>query len=186
MRTNSTTSLRSDGSDSEVLNRLEHLKRQLKDKEARLQEHVTRHQPEPNHSSHTEEQTRVTYQPPPQRKQSPGFLLNAARVHHRESPTTNDKVRRILQTDDEVDFKPSYFRDDTILMSGAGGNNAQTGSEYFSSSKRIDSGNRMFSTNIEKEASRRRYGHDPTGFYDQDDPTAMANYELNVRKNHDE
>ncbi|CAF5131029.1 unnamed protein product, partial [Rotaria sp. Silwood1] len=34
MRTNSTTSLRSDGSDSEVLNRLEHLKRQLKDREA--------------------------------------------------------------------------------------------------------------------------------------------------------
>jgi hypothetical protein len=41
----------------------------------------------------------------------------------------------------------------------------------------------MFVTNTEKEANRRRYGHDPSGSYDQEDPTSMANYELNVRKN---
>ena len=59
-----------------------------------------------NQHLNTEEQSKVTYQPPShppnQRKQSPGFLLNAARVHHRDSPTTNDKVRRILQTDDDT------------------------------------------------------------------------------------
>jgi hypothetical protein len=180
IRANSTTSLRSDGSDSEVLNRLEHLKRQLKDKEARLQEHVSRHQP----ASNTDEQSKVTYQPPSQapaqRKQSPGFMLNAARVHHRESPTTNDKVRRILQTDDDVEYKPSYFRDDTTLMGGAGRNHGHTDDEYFSSSKRIDSASRMFPTNIEKEASRRRYGFDQPGYYDREDPSSTANYELNV------
>ncbi len=181
MRTNSTISLRSDGSDSEVLNRLEHLKRQLKDKEARLQDHVNRHQVETN----IDEQSKMTYQPPSQpplpRKQSPRFVLNAARVHHRDSPTSNDKIRRMLQTDD--DFKPSYFRDDIVLMGGAERNNGQTNGEYYSSSKRIDSANQMFITNTEKEANRRRYGLDPSGFYDQEDPTAVANYELNVRKN---
>jgi len=187
MRTNSTTSLRSDGSDSEVLNRLEHLKRQLKDKETRLQEHVNRHQTEPNSSSNIEEQSKTTYQPPSQaplqRKQSPAFLFNAARVHHhRDSPTSNDKIRRMLQTDDDMEFKPNYFRDDTILMGGAGGNNRQNNGEYYSSSKRIDSGNQMFITNTEKEANRRRYGLDQSGFYDQEDPTTMANYELNVSK----
>jgi hypothetical protein len=187
MRTNSTTSLRSDGSDSEVLNRLEHLKRQLKDKETRLQEHVSRHQTEPNPSSNIEEQLKTTYQPPSQaplqRKQSPAFLFNAARVHHhRDSPTSNDKIRRMLQTDDDMEFKPNYFRDDTILMGGASGNNRQHNGEYYSSSKRIDSGNQMFITNTEKEANRRRYGLDQAGFYDQEDPTTMANYELNVSK----
>ena len=42
VRTGSMISLRSDGSDSEVLNRLEHLKRQLKDKEDRLSDHASR------------------------------------------------------------------------------------------------------------------------------------------------
>lgn len=173
MRANSTTSLRSDGSDSEVLNRLEHLKRQLKDKEARLQEHVSRHQA----SSHTEEPSKMTYQPPSQapipRRQSPGFLMNAARVHHRDSPVDNNPARRILQTDDDMEFKPSYFRDDTVLMGGRQG-----------SAKRVDSGNRMFITNTEKEASRRRYGYGIPGFDDREDPTSMANYELNVSENH--
>ncbi|CAF2407712.1 unnamed protein product [Rotaria sp. Silwood2] len=180
MRTNSTTSLRSDGSDSEVLNRLEHLKRQLKDKEARLQEHVNHHQGQPNSSSNTNEYSKTTYQPPTQRKQSPQFLFNAARVHHhRDSPTANDRTRRIIQTDDDMEFKPGYFRDDAILMGGSNENLRQNDNDYYSSSKRINSGNRIFTTNIEKEASRRRYGHDPTGFYDQDDPTTMANFELN-------
>jgi hypothetical protein len=189
-RSNSTASLRSDGSDSEVLNRLEHLKRQLKDKEARLQDHVIQHQ-QTGHgsSSHTEEHSKTTYQPPSQpplqRKQSPGFLLNAARVHHRDSPSAHDKAHRILQTDDDMEFKPSYFRDDTTLMGGAGGNNGHKGDEYYSSSKRIDSADRMFGTNIEKEASRRRYGPDSSNFYDQEDPTNMANFELNVSRNID-
>ncbi|CAF4421925.1 unnamed protein product [Rotaria magnacalcarata] len=182
MRTNSTTSLRSDGSDSEVLNRLEHLKRQLKDKEARLQEHVTLHQKDSNHqSSQMQQQSKSSYQPPTQpsvqRKSSPQFLLNAARVHHhRDSPTTNDKMHRLIHTDDDVEFKPGYFRDDAILM---GGNHGHNDNDYYSPPKRVDSGNRMFMTNIEKEASRRRYGADPTGFYDDDDPSTVANYELN-------
>jgi hypothetical protein len=181
MRTNSITSLRSDGSDSEVLNRLEHLKRQLKDKEARLQEHVNIHQ---TTTSNNEQQSKTTYQPPSQpRKQSPGFLLNAARVHHRDSTTTNDKIRHMLQTDDDMEFKPSYFRDDAILMGGAGGNNRHINGEYYPSSKRIDSANGMFATNTEKEANRRRYGLDQSGFYDHEDPTTMANYELNVSEN---
>jgi hypothetical protein len=179
MRANSTTSLRSDGSDSEVLNRLEHLKRQLKDKEARLQEHVTLHQTGPN----SEEQSKKTYQPPSQpsvqRKPSPAFPLNAARVHHRDSPTNSEKIRHMLQTDDDMDYKPNYFRDDAILMNG---NRGQKNDDYYSSSKRVDSGHRMFVTNTEKEANRRRYGHDPSGFYDEEDPTSMANYELNVSK----
>lgn len=175
MRVNSTTSLRSDGSDSEVLNRLEHLKRQLKDKEARLQDHVTRHQA----AAHTEEPAKMTYQPPSQapipRRQSPGFLINAARVHHhRDSPVDNNPARRILQTDDEMEFKPSYFRDDAVLMGGGGRQN---------SAKRVDSGNRMFTTKTEKEADRRRYGYGIPGFDDQDDPTSIANYELNVSEN---
>ena len=81
-----------------------------------------------------------------------------------------------------LEFKPGYFRDDTTLMGGAGRNNRHTDDEYFSSSKRIDSANRIFPTNIEKEASRRRYGYDQPGFYDHEDPTTMANYELNVSK----
>ena len=171
MRVNSTTSLRSDGSDSEVLNRLEHLKRQLKDKEARLQDHVTRHQG----TAHPEEPAKMTYQPPTQvpvpRRQSPGFLISAARVHHhRDSPVDNNPARRILQTDDDMEFKPSYFRDDAVLMGGG----RQT------SAKRVDSGNRMFITNTEKEANLRRYGYGIPGFDDQDDPTSIANYELNV------
>lgn len=178
MRTNSTTSLRSDGSDSEVLNRLEHLKRQLKDKEARLQDHVNRHQADSNN----DESSKPTYQPPLPRKQSPAFVLNAARVHHhRDSPITNDKVRRILETDDDMDFKPSYFRDDTTLI-GGGKNNGHINNDYYSASKRPDSANRMFITNTEKEANRRRYGNNGSDFYDHEDPTAMANFELNVNK----
>ncbi|CAF4637064.1 unnamed protein product, partial [Rotaria socialis] len=182
MRTISTTSLRSDGSDSEVLNRLEHLKRQLKDKEARLQEHVTLHQNDSNNqSSQMQHQSKSSYQPPAQppvqRKSSPQFLMNAARVHHhRDSPTTNDKMHRLIHTDDDVEFKPGYFRDDAVLM---GGNHGHNDNDYYSPPKRVDSGNRMFMTNIEKEASRRRYGADPTGFYDEDDPSTVANYELN-------
>lgn len=171
MRANSTTSLRSDGSDSEVLNRLEHLKRQLKDKEARLQDHVDSHQTKTS----TENASKSTYQPPTQapaaqRKQSPAFLFNAARVHHHhhDLPITTDRVRQMLETDDDLDFKPNYFRDDTTLLHGT--------------NRRRDSGDRMFKTKTEKEANRRRYGHDEQEYFDQDDPTTMANYELNVRR----
>jgi hypothetical protein len=179
IRTNSAASLRSDGSDSEVLNRLEHLKQQLKDREARLQAHVNHHQ------SNIGDQSKGTN---PQRKQSPGFLLNAARVHHRDSPTTNDVVRHILQTDDDGEYKPSYFRDDTILLGGGGGagKSGYTDSEFFSSMKRINSGSRKLTTDIERQADRRRYGYDAPSSYDQEDPTTMANYELNVRENKNE
>ncbi|CAF0939122.1 unnamed protein product [Adineta ricciae] len=165
-RPGSGTSLRSDGSDSEVLNRLEHLKRQLKDREARLQDHVNRHQATEQHSKTT-------------RKQSPGLLFNAARLHHRDSPTTNDVVRRILQTDDDLEYKPSYFRDDTILLGGAGGTSANADNEFFASLKRMNSGNRRLNDEIEKEANRTRYDRDLPKYYDQEDPTSMANYELN-------
>lgn len=178
IRTNSALSLRSDGSDSEVLNRLEHLKRQLKDKEARLQEHVVRHQTDTTSTSQVHETTKTTYQPPTSRKQSPGFLLNAARMHHRDSPTNNYHAARLLQADDDLEYKPGYFRDDTILMSGAAA--GTTGQDYYPS-KRVDSADRLFDTKIERAANQRKYGHDTNHYYDREDPTAMANYELNVR-----
>jgi hypothetical protein len=174
IRTNSTTSLRSDGSDSEVLNRLEHLKRQLKDKEARLQQHAKN---EAAFLSDIEEQSTVVYRPPSQPlRQSPGYLLNTARV----LPSTNSRLLRVLQTDDDDEFKPSYFRDDSILMRGGAG---ITSGDYVSPSKRVDLADGMFVTNIDDLARRRRYGMDPPSFYDRDDPTSMANLELNVSKN---
>ncbi|CAF0956483.1 unnamed protein product [Rotaria sordida] len=178
LRTNSTTSLRSDGSDSEVLNRLEHLKRQLKDKEARLHQHA---KSEAALLSELEAKTTVSYLPPSQRslsrKQSPGYLFNTTQLPYRNAPSTNDKLLRILQTDDDDEFKPSYFRDDSILMRGGGG--GITGDEYISPSKRVDLVDGMFVTNIEDTARRRRYGFEPPGFYDPSDPTSMASLELN-------
>ena len=174
IRTNSMISLRSDGSDSEVLNRLEHLKRQLKDKEARLHQHA---KSEAALLSDIEEHTAVKYRPPS--GQSPGFLLDSTRTHRRDLSTTtaNDRLLRVLQTDDDDEFKPSYFRDDSILMRGGAG---ITGGEYISPSKRVDLSDGIFVTNIEDTARRRRYGLDPPGFFDRDDPTSMANLELSV------
>jgi hypothetical protein len=57
-----------------------------------------------------------------------------------------------------------------------------TSGDYVSPSKRVDLADGMFVTNIEDAARRRRYGADPPGFYDRDDPTSMANLELNVSK----
>jgi hypothetical protein len=172
-------SLRSDGSDSETLARLEHLKRQLKDKEARLHQH----QKADAFLSDIEEQSTVAYQPPTRRTQSPGYLLNTARVHHSSS---QNKLLRVLQTEDDDEFKPSYFRDDSILMRGGAG----IATDYVSPSKRVDLSDGMFVTNIEDAARRRRYGTDPPRFYDRDDPTSMANLELSVsksiRKNHED
>ena len=179
-RAASNLSLRSDGSDSEVLNRLEHLKRQLKDKEARLQEHVSRHQSD-NTSTHITDASKSSYQPPTGRKQSPAFILNPARVHHRDAPSPMDRSRRLIQADDDYEFKPSYFRDDTILMSGVtGGPNAGAGRIDSGPSRRRDSSDQLFGNNIEREASRRRYGYEPAGYFDGDDPTALANIELTV------
>jgi hypothetical protein len=180
IRTNSTTSVRSDGSDSEVLNRLEHLKRQLKDKEARLQQHA---KTEAALLSDIEEQSTVAYRPPSQpRKQSPVYLLNTARVHHRDIPSSTHNKLLSIQADDDDEFKPSYFRDDSILMRGGGGA-AVTNGDFISPSKRVDLSDGMFVTNIEDAARRRRYGIEPPRFYDRDDPTSMANLELSVRKN---
>ncbi|CAF3312525.1 unnamed protein product [Rotaria socialis] len=182
-RTNSTASLRSDGSDSEVLNRLEHLKRQLKDKEARLQQHS---KSQAALLSDIEEQTAVSYRPPSlphsQRKQSPGYMRHTAQFPYQTVPSAHDKLLRVLQTDDDDEFKPSYFRDDSILMrGGGGGGGGLTGGEYISPSKRVDLVDGIFVTNIEDTARRRRdrYDFDPPGFYDRDDPTNMANLELN-------
>lgn len=182
IRTNSMVSLRSDGSDSEVLNRLEHLKRQLKDKEARLHQHA---KAEAALLSDIEEQSAILYRPPSQtlitRRDSPGYLLNTARVHHRDFHTSsNDKLLRVLQADDDDEFKPSYFRDDSILMRGGGGMNS---GEYISPSKRVDLSDGIFVTNIEDAARRRRLRPDPPGYYDRDDPTSMANLELSVSRN---
>ena len=181
IRTNSMVSLRSDGSDSEVLNRLEHLKRQLKDKEARLHQHA---KAEAALLSDIEEQSAVLYRPPSEtlitRRQSPGYLLNTARVHHRDFPTTsNDKLLRVLQADDDDEFKPSYFRDDSILMRGGGG---MSNGEYISPSKRVDLSDGIFVTNIEDAARRRKFRPDPPGYYDRGDPTSMANLELSVSR----
>jgi hypothetical protein len=177
IRTNSMTSLRSDGSDSEVLNRLEHLKRQLKDKEARLQQHA---KSEAAFLSDIEEQSTVAYRPPSlHRKQSPGYLLNTTRLQHRDFPSTSDNLLRVLQTEDDDEFKPSYFRDDSILMRGGGGISS---GDYISSSKRVDLSDGIFVTNIEDAARRRRYGMDPPGYYNRDDPTSMANLELSVSR----
>jgi len=108
--------------------------------------------------------------------------LNTARVHHRDLPSsTHNKLLRVLQTDDDDEFKPSYFRDDSILMRGGGGGGITSG-DYISPSKRVDLSDGIFVTNIEDTARRRRYGMDPPGFYDREDPTSMANLELNVRK----
>lgn len=181
MRTNSNLSLRSDGSDSEVLNRLEHLKRQLKDKEARLQDHVSRYQSDTT-SSNNIDTTKSSYQPSIVRKQSPGFMMNAPRVHHRDSPTNIDRSRRLIQADDDLEYKPGYFRDDTILMSGVTG--AQPTRMDPLLERRRDSSERLFGSNIEREAaSRRRYGYEGRDYYDNDDPTALANLELNVGYN---
>ena len=180
MRTNSTASLRSDGSDSEVLNRLEHLKRQLKDKEARLQDHVNRYQAESNAPTNIEVNYRAPPSPSFQRTQSPKFLLNPARHHHRDSPSANGQMRHLLHTDDDIEFRPGYFRDDTVLMKGTNETVGRYDSEYYPPSKRIDSADRIFPTNIEREASRRRYNINPSNFYGQDDSTSVANYELNV------
>lgn len=182
IRTNSMISVRSDGSDSETLNRLEHLKRQLKDKEARLQQHA---KAQTGLLSDIEEQSAILYRPPSEtlitRRQSPGFLLNTARVHHRDMTTTSsDKLLRVLQADDDDEFKPSYFRDDSILMRGGGG--VSTG-EYISPSKRVDLSDGIFVTNIEDAARRRKFRPDPPRYFDRDDPTSMANLELSVSQN---
>jgi len=149
----------------------------LKDKEARLQQHAKADA----FLSDIEERSNFAYRPPSQPlRQSPGYLLNTARVHHRDLPTSShNKLLRVLQTDDDDEFKPSYFRDDSILMRGGAG---ITSGDYVSPSKRVDLADGMFVTNIEDAARRRRYGADPPGFYDRDDPTSMANLELNVSK----
>jgi len=51
---------------------------------------------------------------------------------------------------------------------------------------RINSGSRKLTTDIERQADRRRYGYDAPSTYDQEDPTTMANYELNVSENKNE
>jgi len=51
---------------------------------------------------------------------------------------------------------------------------------------RINSGSRKLTTDIERQADRRRYGYDAPSIYDQEDPTTMANYELNVSENKNE
>ena len=178
IRTNSTASLRSDGSDSEVLHRLEHLKRQLKDKEARLHQHA---KSEAAVLSDIEERTAVTYRPPsPPRKLSPGYLPNTTSLPRRDLPSTHDKLLRVLQTDDDDEFRPSYFRDDSILMRGGGG---YIGGDYIPSSKRVDLVDGIFATDTEDLARRRRYGFEPENYYDRSNPTSIANLELNVGKN---
>jgi hypothetical protein len=66
-------------------------------------------------------------------------------------------------------------------MRGGGGGGVTSG-DYISPSKRVDLADGIFVTNIEDAARRRRYGMDPPNFYDRDNPTSMANLELNVRK----
>jgi hypothetical protein len=64
-------------------------------------------------------------------------------------------------------------------MRGGGGISS---GDYISPSKRVDLSDGLFVTNIEDAARRRRYGMDPPGFYNRDDPTSMANLELSVSK----
>jgi hypothetical protein len=64
-------------------------------------------------------------------------------------------------------------------MRGGGGISS---GDYISSSKRVDLSDGIFVTNIEDAARRRRYGMDPPGYYNRDDPTSMANLELSVSR----
>ena len=166
------TSLRSDGSDSEVLNRLEQLKRQLKDKEARLQQQAHRQRAEAAILSDIEEKSTVHYLPPTspaaQRRPSIEYILKPTR---RYSPTNSERLLRILQNEDDDEFKPSYFRDDSILMRGTG---------YVSPSKRVDLVDGMFVTNTDEPIRRRRYDISTLDRYDRENPTSLASLELNV------
>ena len=173
------TSLRSDGSDSELLNRLELLKRQLKDKEDRLRQHAHRQRTDAAHLSDIEEKPSVNYRlpspvaQPPLRRLTPEYLLSTTRLDRRRSPLDSDRLLRVLQNEDDDEYKPSYFRDDSILMRGTGG--------FVSPSKRVDLVDGMFVTNLDDSTRRRRHGWDPTNYFDRDNPTSMANLELNVR-----
>lgn len=166
------TSLRSDGSDSETLKRLEHLKLQLKEKESYFQEQARRRRAEAALSD-IEENPKKIYQPPTKlpspRRSSPEYLLNTTRLPRRPSPTASDRLLRVLEDDE---FKPSYFRDDSILMRGVDG--------YVSPAKRVDLVDGIFVTDIEDTARRRRYGLDSLKYFDRDDPTSMASLQLEV------
>ena len=175
-------SLRSDGSDSELLNRLELLKRQLKDKEDRLRQHASRQRDEAAPLSDIDELSTVHHRVlapalPLPRRLTPEYLLKPTRLDRRRSPLTNDRLLRVLQNDDDDEFKPSYFRDDSILMRGTGG--------YVSPSRRVDLVDGIFVTNLDDSYRQRRYGLDPPHFFDRDNPTSMANLELSVRRDID-
>lgn len=176
MRTYSTASLRSDGSDSELLNRLEQLKRQLKDKEVRLQQQVQRQRADLDDESKHEyiptsipiEQVSST-----SRRPSTEYILKPARLPRGLSPSSNsERLLRVLHNDEDDEFKPSYFRDDSILMRGTAG--------YISPSKRVDLVDGMFVTNIDDPVRRPRLDLRTLDILDRDNPTNMASLELNV------
>ena len=175
-RTASMTSLRSDGSDSETLNRLEHLKRQLKEKEHYFYQQARRQRAE-GALPDIDENSTTSYvprsKPPVDRRDSPEYLLNTTRLPRRLSPTSNEQLLRVLQTDED-EFRPSYFRDDSILMRGADG--------YISPAKRVDLVDGIFVTNIEDTARRRRYDLDSWRYHDRDNPTSMASLQLDVSR----
>ncbi|CAF4518485.1 unnamed protein product, partial [Didymodactylos carnosus] len=172
MRTNSNISLRSDGSSSELLNRLENMKQQLKDKEERLRLHVQQ--------NHNEQSTtnkgglsdidefdiksrKTSYTPPDAQRKSP-FLTGPTLVR-RESPQLGDKYLDVFHED--ADFKTQYFRDDSILLPSS---DYRTNDEFIPSSKRVDFVDGIFVTNLEDAADRRQVRRrqvDPPGFYDR-------------------
>jgi hypothetical protein len=176
IRTNSMASLRSDGSDSEILKRLEQLNRQLNDKEARMKEYANRPKLDtPFLSSIDEQRTAPIYMPPSYRT-SPDYSSSTVRRTRQRSPLTNDRLLRVLHDDNGIDkeFQPNYFRDDSILM--------RTTGDYVSPSKRVDLVDGMFVTNLD-ETVRRRQLHDlqtTTDYFDRNHPTSMANLELSV------
>lgn len=156
------------------------MKQQLKDKEARLHQHT---KSQGALLSDIDEQVPTSYVPPSQQplhyRQSPTYIPTTTHLPFQTGLSTHDKMLRVLQTDDDDEFKPSYFRDDSILMRGGGGGGL-TGADYIPPSKRVDLVDGIFVTNLEDAARRRRYGYDPPGFFDSDDPTSMANLELGV------
>ncbi|CAF0876383.1 unnamed protein product, partial [Didymodactylos carnosus] len=177
MRTNSNISLRSDGSSSEVLNRLENMKRQLKDKEERLRLHVERNHNEQSTTNSgllsdideldAKSHKKTTYIPPDTRKKSP-FLTGPTRVRRDSSQLGDGKSNKFFNVfHEDEEFKPQYFRDDSILLPGS---NYRTNDEYASSSKRVDFADGMFPTSLEDAIDRRqvrRRQADPPRHYDR-------------------
>ncbi|CAF0921033.1 unnamed protein product [Adineta ricciae] len=172
-----------ESSDSDVLQRLMQLKRQLREKENRLRDTIQ--------EETTTTRTRIVdyssppYLPPPQpfyvqRRESSDDLLDVARIHYRDAPLTHDILLNILKTAEGDEANPSYIRDDSVMMQGVAGGKRITSAEFLSVPKPPGISDELFnSSSIESLAGRRRYGNSLPAFYDNIDSLEMADKELN-------